>query len=156
MALSACTKQFILQVLCGNQALKSSFLTFLNGLVLTATARISILSAQIARLNVINQFLNIEIQAVRVLQNRIQADLNLIGGPLVSSAQATQCSQLNRVLNQAKEVVPIQKLAGLQNLIYSLNRKLNVANALDAEQKVLQSFVNDAQAMIDYINQVCP
>jgi len=150
--LGLCAVQFIRAVLCGNPTLKSTFKTFLNSQILAADAEIAILGAQVARLDILNEFANLEIQTLAAVQNKIQADLNVVLGPMQGSAA---CPVISQFMQQAQSGSTLKALAGIQNLIYSYNRRAYVANAISNQVKSLQNFVNTAQQFLNLIDQVC-
>lgn len=152
MALETCAIQFIKQILCGNAILKSTFKTFLNTQILAAEAEITLISAQIVRLDILNSFANLEIQTLAAVQNKIQADLNVVFGPMQGFAA---CSTISQFMAQAQSGATAKALAGFQNLIYSYNRRQYVQNALTSEQKSLRNYVATAQAFLDQIDSVC-
>jgi hypothetical protein len=152
MALSTCVIQFIKAVLCGNSVLKSTFKTFLNSQILLANEEITVLSAQIARLDILNAFANLEIQTLKTVQNKIQADLNVVLGPMQGSAT---CPEISQLMSQAQSGNTAKALAAIQNLIYTYNRRAFVANTLTAEQKHLQNYVQTAQNILNNIDSVC-
>src|SRR6267142_21574 len=82
VALSICVVNFIRQILCNNPTLKATFKTFLNSQILLADAEIALLGAQLARLDILNSFAQLEIQTLAAVQNKIQADLNVVLGPM--------------------------------------------------------------------------
>lgn len=147
-----CVYQFIKAILCGNAVLKATFKTFLNSQILLANAEIALLGAQLVRLDILNSFAQLEINTLAAVQNKIQADLNVVFGPM--QAYAT-CPTISQFLSQAESSVTIKALAGLQNLIYTYNRRAYVANAISARVKQLQNFVNTAQGFLNLIDTVC-
>jgi hypothetical protein len=153
VALSICVVNFIRQILCNNPVLKATFKTFLNSQILAADAEIAILGSQIARLDILNEFAMLEINTLAAIQNKIQADLNVVLGPM--QAYAT-CPTISQFLAQAQSGATLKALAGFQNLIYSYNRRAYVANAISAQVKSLQNFVNTAQAFQNLLNSICP
>lgn len=152
MSLSQCAITFIRQILCSNPVLKSTFKTFLNSQILLAEEEITIISAQIVRLDILNAFANLEIQTLKAAQNKIQADLNVVFGPMQGYAT---CPEVSQLMSQATSGATAKKLAALQNLIYTYNRRAYVANALTAEQKHLQNYVQTAQNFLNSIDSVC-
>jgi hypothetical protein len=150
--LGLCAVQFIKAVLCGNPTLKATFKTFLNSQILAADAEIAILGAQIARLDILNEFANLEIQTLAAVQNKIQADLNVVLGPMQGSAT---CPVISQFMQQAQSGATAKALAGFQNLIYTYNRRAYVATAISNQVKSLQDFVNKAQQFVDLIDLVC-
>jgi hypothetical protein len=152
VALSICVLQFIRQILCNNPALKSTFKTFLNSQILLADAQIAILGSQLARLDILNEFAMLEIQTLATVQNKIQADLNVVLGPMQSYAT---CPTISQFIAQAESGATIKALAGFQNLIYTYNRRAYVATAISNQVKQLQDFVNKAQSFLNLIDQVC-
>jgi hypothetical protein len=153
MSLASCARAFILQVLCGNAILKSTFKTFLNRQILLANAEIALLVAQIARLDILNAFANLEIQTLAAVQNKIQSSLNVVLGPMQGFAG---CPTISNFMAQATSGSTAKALSGLQNLIYTYNRRAYVANTLTAKVKQLQAFVNQAQEFLDAIDSLCP
>lgn len=152
MALSQCVTTFIRQILCSNPILKSTFKTFLNSQILLAEEEITLISAQIVRLDILNSFAQLEIQTLKTAQNKIQADLNVVFGPM--SGYAT-CPEISQILSQAQSGSTAKALAALQNLVYTFNRRQYVANALTSEQKHLRDFVQTAQNILNNIDNVC-
>lgn len=152
MALSTCVVQFIKSVLCGNAILRSTFKTFLNSQILLANEEITVLSAQIARLDILNAFANLEIQTLKAVQNKIQSDLNVVLGPMQGSAT---CPEISQLMSQAQSGNTAKALAALQNLIYTYNRRAFVAQTLTSEQKHLQNYVQMAQNILNNIDSVC-
>lgn len=152
MSLPSCVVQFVKNILCANPVLKSTFKTFLNSQILLAEEQISLISAQILRLDILNSFVQLEIQTLKTVQNKIQADLNVVFGPM--SGYAT-CPEISQILSQAQSGSTAKALAALQNLVYSYNRRQYVANALTAEQKQLRNFVQTAQNILNNIDSVC-
>lgn len=152
MALSQCVKTFIKNILCANPILKSTFKTFLNSQILLAEEEIALISAQLVRLDILNSFAQLEIQTLKAVQNKIQADLNVVFGPMSGYAS---CPEISQILTQATSGSTAKALAALQNLIYTFNRRQYVANALTAEQKKLRGFVQSAQNILNSIDSVC-
>lgn len=152
VALSICVIQFIKQILCQSPILKATFKTFLNSQILAADAEIAVLGSQLARLDILNEFAMLEIQTLAAVQNKIQADLNVVLGPMQSYAT---CPTISQFIAQAESGATLKALAGFQNLIFSYNRRAYVANAISAQVKSLQNFVNTAQAFLNLIDQVC-
>lgn len=151
-SLGLCAVQFIKAVLCGNVVLKSTFKTFLNSQILLADAQIAILGSQLARLDILNDFAMLEINTLAAVQNKIQADLNVVLGPMQGSAT---CPVISQFIAQATSGSTLKALSGLQNLIYTYNRRAYVANAISNQVKSLQNLVNTAQAFLTLIDQVC-
>lgn len=152
VALSICVVNFIKQILCNNPTLKSTFKTFLNSQILAADAEIAILGAQIARLDILNSFAQLEIQTLATVQNKIQADLNVVLGPMQSYAT---CPTISQFIAQAESGSTLKALSGIQNLIYTYNRRAYVANQISAQVKNLQNFVNTAQSFLNLLDQIC-
>lgn len=152
MALAQCVITFIRNILCANPVLKSTFKTFLNSQILLANEEITVLSAQIATLDILNAFARLEIQTLATVQNKIQADLNVVFGPMQGYAT---CPEISRIMSQATSGSTLKALSGLQNLIYQYNRRAYVQTALTNEQKKLQSFVASAQDFLNNIDLVC-
>lgn len=152
VALSICVVNFIRQIICNSPIFKATFKTFLNSQILAADAEIAVLGAQLARLDILNEFAMLEIQTLAAVQNKIQADLNVVLGPMQSYAT---CPTISQFIAQAESGATLKALAGFQNLIFSYNRRAYVANAISAQVKSLQNFVNTAQAFLNLIDQVC-
>jgi len=152
MALAPCAKQFIIAVLCGNETLKATFKTFLNSQILTADAEIAILGAQVARLDILNAFANLEIQALAAVKNKIQSDLNVVLGPMVGAAT---CPTISNFLAQAQSNSTLKALSGFQNLIYTYNRRAFVTTQISNRVKQLQAFTAQAQEFLNNIDSVC-
>ena len=150
--LGICVVQFIRAVLCGNSVLKATFKTFLNSQILLADEQIAILGAQIARLDILNSFAQLEIQTLATVQNKIQADLNVVLGPMQGAAT---CPTISQFIQQAESRATLKALSGLQNLIYTYNRRAAVANAISNQVKSLQNFVNTAQQFLNLLDQIC-
>jgi len=153
VALSICVINFIRQILCNNPILKATFKTFLNSQILAADAEIAVLGAQLARLDILNEFAMLEIQTLAAVQNKIQADLNVVLGPMQSYAT---CPVISQFIAQAESGATAKALAGFQNLIYTYNRRAYVANAISAQVKSLQNFVNTAQSFLSLLDTICP
>lgn len=152
MALSACLISFIRQVLCNNAVLKATFKTFLNSQILAADAEIAVLTAQVARLDILNAFANLEIQTLAAVQNKIQSDLNVVLGPMQASAT---CPGISSFMQQAQSGATAKALAAIQNAIYTYNRRAYVTNILSAKIKQLQAFTALAQDFLNNIDSVC-
>lgn len=152
MALAQCAKQFILSVLCGNSILKSTMKTFLNSQILAADAEIALLGAQIARLDILNSFANLEIQTLAAVQNKIQSSLNVLGVPMAASAS---CPTISNFLSQAQSGATAKALSAIQNLIFTYNRRQYVATQISNRVKQLQAFVNQAQEFLNAIDSLC-
>jgi len=152
VALSICVINFIKQILCNNPILKATFKTFLNSQILAADAQIAILGSQIARLDILNSFAQLEINTLAAVQNKIQADLNVVLGPMQSYAT---CPTISQFIAQAESGATIKALAGLQNLVYTYNRRAAVATAISNQVKSLQNFVNTAQSFLTLLDQIC-
>jgi hypothetical protein len=152
VALSICVVNFIRQVLCSNPVLKATFKTFLNSQILAADAEIAALGAQLARLDILNEFAMLEIQTLAAVQNKIQADLNVVLGPMQGYAT---CPTISQFIAQAQSGATAKALAGFQNLIYTYNRRAYVTNAISAQVKSLQNFVNTAQSFLNLLDQIC-
>jgi hypothetical protein len=151
--LSPCVDSFILTILCGNPILKGSFITLLSSIVLQLDAEVTDLNAQLGRLNVINQVLNFEIQAVQAIIDKVQADFNLILGPLQQFGSCPELAQLSQTL---QESAISKKFAGLQEKIYWLNRRANIANVQNSISQHKDETRNNFLAFIDRINTLCP
>lgn len=151
-SLGICAVQFIKAVLCGNAVLKATFKTFLNSQILAADAEIAVLGAQIARLDILNEFAMLEINTLAAVQNKIKADLNVVLGPMQGSAT---CPVISQFMQQAQSGSTLKALSGFQNLIYTYNRRAYVANTISNQVKSLQNFVNSAQAFLTLIDEVC-
>jgi hypothetical protein len=152
MALSTCAANFIKYVLCGNPVLKGVFITTLSGLVVTLDAEITVLVAQVGRLNVINQLANIEIQTLNAVTNKLQAELNLLLGPLTDAAS---CPEIAALLAEFQSSAVSKAAVGLQNQIYKANQSLNLAaaqQAIIAQKQQVRQFCLD---MIQGINTLC-
>jgi hypothetical protein len=153
MSLSSCVTSFILVILCGNPVLKGAFVTLLNSLLLTIDQEITILTAQLGRLNVINRLLNFEIQTVQSVINKVTSDLNLILGPF---QQYANCPDISRLQELIQQNAVNKNFVGLQNKLYELNRATNLANVIDAVIKQKQKHRTDIQDFIDRIADLCP
>lgn len=150
--LGICSVNFIRAVLCGNSVLKATFKTFLNSQILLADEQIAILGAQINRLDILNEFARLEINTLAAVQNKIQADLNVVLGPMQGAAT---CPVISQFMQQAQSGATLKALSGLQNLIYTYNRRQYVSTAISNQVKSLQNFVNTAQDFLTLIDQVC-
>jgi hypothetical protein len=162
-ALAQCVVQFIKTILCQNAILRSTFKTFLNSQILLANGAIAALGAEIIALDIINAFVQLEIQTVATIKNKIQSDLNVVFGPM--SGYAT-CPAITQLLQRAENAMPTipgipaggsvtKFLAGLQNLINEYNRRQYVRNTISDYVIQLQAFVNQAQTILDNIDSVC-
>jgi hypothetical protein len=160
---SQCVIQFIKNVLCGNAILRSTFESFLSAQIALADAAIASLGAQLIALDIINSFVVLEIQTVATIQNKIQADLNVVFGPMTGYATCPAISQLIQRAENAMPSIPglpaggsvTKNLAGLQNLINTYNRRQYVRNTISNEIKTLQNYVNMANQILAAINQYC-
>jgi len=152
VALSICVLNFIRQILCNNPALKATFKTFLQTQIAAADAEIAILGSQLVRLDILNSFAQLEIQTLALVQNKIQADLNVVLGPMQSYAT---CPTISQFISQAESGATAKALAGIQNLIYTYNRRAYVANAISSQVKSLQNFVNTANSFLNLLDQIC-
>jgi len=153
VALSICVINFIKQILCNNPILKATFKSFLETQIAAADLEIAILGAQIARLDILNEFAMLEIQTLALVQNKIQADLNVVLGPMQGYAT---CPTISQFIAQAESGATAKALAGFQNLIYTYNRRAYVANAISAQVKSLQNFVNTANSFLTLLDSICP
>jgi hypothetical protein len=152
-SVTPCLRQFILHILCGNPILKGTFVTTLSGMILTLDAEITLLTAQVGRLNIINQLANIEIQTLNAITNKLQAQLNLLLGPL---ADASACPEVAAFLQQLQSSSVSKIAVGVQNQIYKANKSLNLAaaqNALIAQKQKLRTLCLDT---INEIANLCP
>jgi len=160
---SQCVIQFIKAVLCGNAVLRSTFESFLSAQIALADAAIASLGAQLIALDIVNSFVVLEIQTVAAIQNKIQADLNVVFGPMSGYATCPAISQLIQRAENAMPSIPglpaggsvTKNLAGLQNLINTYNRRQYVRNTISNEIKTLQNYVNMANQILAAINQYC-
>lgn len=150
--LGVCFVTFVRAILCGNAILKSTFKTFLNSQILAADAQIALLGSQLARLDILNEFAMLEINTLAAVQNKIQADLNVVLGPMQDAAT---CPVISQFIAQAESGSTLKALAGLQNLIFSYNRRAYVATAISNQVKILQNFVNQAQQALNLIDRIC-
>jgi hypothetical protein len=151
-SITPCVRSFILFILCGNPILKGVFVTTLSGLVVTLDAEITVLTAQLGRLNIINQLASIEINTLNAIQHKTQAELNLILGPLSS---ASTCPQLAALLQDLQSSSVSKAVVGRQNQIYKANKSLNLAAAQQAiisQKQQLRQFCLD---MIQEIALLC-
>ena len=153
VALSICVVNFIRQILCNNPTLKSTFKTFLFAQIAAADLEIATLGAQLAGLDIINSFAALEIQTLATVQNKIQADLNVVFGPMQSYAT---CPTISKFMEQAQSGATAKALSGFQNLIYTYNRRAYLANAISNQVKNLQNYVDTANAFLDLLDQICP
>jgi hypothetical protein len=151
-ALSICVINFIRQILCQNPTLKSTFKTFLQTQIAAADLEIATLGAQLARLDILNEFAMLEIQTLAAVQNKIQASLNVVLGPMQGYAT---CPTISQFIAQAESGATLKALAGLQNAIYTYNRRQYVATAISNQVKQLQSFVSTANQFLALIDQIC-
>lgn len=160
---AACVKQFIIAILCGNAVLKSTFKTFLSSQIALADGAIAALGAELIALDIINSFVLLEIQTVATIKNKVQADLNVVFGPM--SGYAT-CPAITQLLQRAENAMPTipgipaggsvtKFLAGLQNLINEYNRRQYVRNTISDYIKQLQGYVNMANQILVAIDQIC-
>lgn len=150
--LSQCVITFIKAILCANPVLKTTFKTFLNSQILVAEGTIALLSSQIARLDILNAFARLEIQTLAAVQNKIQADLNVVFGPMQGYAS---CPEISQLITQATSGSTLKALSAIQNAIYNYNRRAYVQTLLTSEQKQLQHFVQLAQNIVNNIDSIC-
>lgn len=151
-ALGTCFYNFVKAILCGNAILKSTFKSFLNSQILAADAEIALLGAQVARLDILNSFVNLEIQTLAAVQNKIQSELNVLGVPMSGAAT---CPVISNFLSQAQSGATAKALSAIQNLIYTYNRRAYVTTQISNRVKQLQAFVNQAQTALNLIDQIC-
>lgn len=153
MAVSACVSRFIVTVLCGNPILKGAFITFLNGTVAQLDQEITVLTASLGRLNVVQALTNIEIQAVNAIVNKIRNDANLLLGPLNSFSG---CSELQRVSSYLQNNAGSKAVKGFQRKVYELNRAANMANVQSSIIQAKEQLKQDVLDILDEINTLCP
>lgn len=147
-----CVKAFILAILCGNPILKGVFTTFLAGLVLQLDQEIAILTLELGQLNILNRLLNIEIQFVQSALNKVQADLNLLLGPL---SAANSCPTLSKLNTNIQQNAVSKKFVALQNKLAQFNRRTNLTQVQNTIIKKKQKLRQDALDMIDAITSLC-
>ncbi len=153
MALSPCVDAFILTLLCSNPILKGAFITSLSAVIISIDSEVSLLTSQLGRLNIINKILDLEIQLVQSVLNKVQADLDLILGPLQAFGDCPELARLNETLqNNAVSKV----FSSFQKKIYEFNRISNLTIVQDAITKKKQQIRQEALDMIDRINILCP
>ena len=138
--------------MCQNPTLKATFRSFLQTQIAAADLEIALLGAQLARLDILNEFAILEINTLAAVQNKIQTSLNVVLGPMQGYAT---CPTISLFMAQAESGATLKALAGLQNLIYTYNRRAYVANAISAKVKSLQDFISKANAFLTLIDQVC-
>lgn len=153
VALSICVVNFIRQILCNNPTLKATFKSFLFTQIAAANLEIALLGAQLARLDILNSFAALEIQTLAAVQDKIQASLNVVLGPMQGYAT---CPTISKFMEQATSGATAKALSGFQNLIYTYNRRAYVANAISSQVKNLQNFVDTATSFISLLDQICP
>lgn len=153
MSLSACVDSFILTVLCGNPIMKGAFVTVANGIVIQLDQEIESLTVEMNRLNLVNRVLSLEIQAVQAIVNKVQADLNIILGPLQDSGN---CPEISRFTEAVQNNAVGKSFSALQKKLYEFNRSANLAVYMDAFIKQKQQVRDQTQEMIDRIAQLCP
>jgi hypothetical protein len=122
-------------------------------MVLQIDQEIALLTLQLGRLNFIQQLTNLEIQALQAVFNKVQADLNLIFGPLNNAAS---CPELIRLTEYIQSTAVSKKAIALQNAIYKLNRAANFATRQDAIIAQKNKIRDEMLDMIDAINTLCP
>lgn len=147
-----CVKAFILAILCGNPILKGVFTTFLTSLVLQLDQEIAVLTLELGQLNILNRLLNIEIQFVQAAVNKVQADLNLLLGPL---SAANNCPTLSKLNTNIQQNAVSKTFVALQNKIYQFNRRTNLTRIQDTIIKKKQKLRNDCLDMISAITDLC-
>ena len=153
MALSNCVITFILTILCGNPILKGTFVTLLSSIVAQLDEEIAVLTLELGRLNVVNQVLQLEIQAEQAIVNKITADFNLVLGPLNASGTCPELAQLTKTIQNSGAG---KFISGLQNKIYEANRTLNLTNIQNSILKQTEQERNQIQEMINQIASLCP
>ena len=153
MAVTACVRRFILVVLCGNPIMKGAFVTLLNSLILQLDQEIALLTAQLGRLNVIQLLTNLTIQSLRAVFNKVQADLNLVLGPLNDASACPELLTMNSIIQRS---VLSKKVRALQNALYKLNKTANLARAQTAIIAYKNKVRDDLQNMVDEIAALCP
>jgi len=150
---ASCVKAFILFFLCGNQILKGTFVTLVSGVIASLSAEVDILTAQIARLNIVNQITSLGITSINGLVNQIKVDLNLFIGPLQQYADCTPLAQLNETLqNNAVG----RSLTSLNKKLYDLNRMTNLVRVQDAIKQKKQEQIRRLQDILTAIENLCP
>ncbi len=152
-SVTPCLKNFIFYIICGNPIFKGVFVSTLSGMVVTLDAEIVQLIAQAGRLNIINQLANLEIQTLNAVTNKLQAQLNILLGPL---SDASACPEVAAFLQQLQSNSVSKTAAGLQNQIYKADKSLNLAaaqNSLIARKQKLRTLCLDT---INEISNLCP
>ena len=151
--IAPCGKAFILAILCGNPILKGAFVTLLNTVIIRLDQDIALLTAQLLRLNLANMLLNLEIQIVEGLVNRVQSELNLVLGPFQQFGGCESLSKLNEILqNNAVG----KTYASFQRKLYEWNRRLNLATRIDALIKQKEKYKTELQDWVSAIGGLCP
>lgn len=150
---AACVKAFILFFICGNPILKGAFVTLLNTTIASLSLEVDILTAEIERLNIVNQITSLGITALNAAANQIKVDLNLLIGPLQQASDCLPLAQLNEaVQNNAIG----RSFAALNKKLYDLNRATNLVRVQDAIKQKKQEQIRRLQDMVTAIISLCP
>ncbi len=152
MAVSHCVEAFILALLCGNPILKGAFVTLLNGTILKLSLEVDLITAQIARLNILNQLLSLGITTAQALFDKVTADLNLFLGPLQQFPDCIDMAQLNETI-QSSAVG--RTVANFNKKLYELNRVTNLIRVQDAIKQKKEEQIQKLQDIIDSIASLC-
>lgn len=150
---AACVKAFILFFICGNPILKGAFVTLLNTVINSLSLEVDLLTAEIARLNLVNQITSLGISALNGLVNQIKVDLNLLIGPLQQAAECTALADLNETLqNNAIG----RTFTAINKKLYDINRVTNLVRVQDAIKQKKQEQIRRLQDMVTAISTLCP
>lgn len=150
---AACVKAFILFFLCGNAILKGTFVTLLTTVIASLSLEVDVLTAEIARLNIVNQITSLGITELNAAANQIKVDLNLFIGPLQQFSDCTPLAQLNETIqNNAIG----RSFAALNKKLYDLNRVTNLVRVQDAIKQQKQEQIRRLQDMVTAISNLCP
>lgn len=148
-----CVKAFILFFICGNPILKGAFVTLLSTVIASLSLEVDVLTAEIARLNLVNQITSLGINALNGLANQIKVDLNLLIGPLQQAADCPALADLNAtVQNNAIG----RSFAALNKKLYDLNRMTNLVRVQSAIKQQKEEQIRRLQDMVSAIGNLCP
>lgn len=148
-----CVVAFILVILCGNPILKGAWVTLLNGMLLTLSLEIDIITANIVRLNIINSLTSLTLLSIKALINKVAVDLNLFLGPLQQFSDCTEMSDLNSFIQNSGAGKVVN---AYYKKLYDLNRTTNLVNIQTAIKKRKEEQLEKVQDFIAAIASYCP
>ena len=153
MSVAACTRTFILLVLCGNPILKGTFITLLNTIIAQLLLERDLLTLQIARLNILNQITSLGINAMRGAINQVKTNLNLFVGPLQQFPDCVDLSKLNETIQSHATG---RTLTAINKKLYDLQRGTNLVRVQNAIKQKTDEQIRKLQDIINEISSLCP